>query len=100
LIQRGRQIADELGQTPGQNKAIVTTMVRRDEVGPNSVKIDIAQSRLIALLSSDSKDWTRDSDPINPSDHVLMPMAPVQLTGIGRETASGRCSAPCSVVAT
>src|SRR4029079_12515547 len=42
LIQRARQIADELGQTQVQNKAIVTALVRRVEVGPDSVKVDVS----------------------------------------------------------
>lgn len=55
LIQRGSQIADELGQTPDQNKATVKALVRRIEVGSDSVKVDLSQGRLIALLSSDSE---------------------------------------------
>ena len=84
LLQRGRQIADELGQTPDHKKAIVTALVRRVEVGPDSVKADIAQRRLTALLSSDSEAWANDQ-PIDPSDHVLSLTAPVQLTRVGRE---------------
>jgi site-specific DNA recombinase len=84
LIQRGRQIANELGQTPDQNKAIVTALVRRVEVGPECVKVDVSQCRLIALLSSDSERWTPD-EPIDPSDHVLTLTAPIQLTRVGRE---------------
>jgi site-specific DNA recombinase len=84
LIQRARQIADELGQTPDQNKAIVTALVRRVEVGPDSVKVDVSQSRLTAQLSSDSEDWTYD-EPIDPSDHVVGLTRPAQLTRVGRE---------------
>jgi DNA invertase Pin-like site-specific DNA recombinase len=84
LIQRARQIGDELGQTPDRNKAIVTALVRRVEVGPDGVKIDISQRRLTALLSSDSESWASDQ-PIDPSDHVLTLTAPFQLTRVGRE---------------
>jgi site-specific DNA recombinase len=84
LLQRGRQIADELGQTPDHNKAIVTALVRRVEVGPDSVKIDISQGRLTAQLSSDAEPWANDQ-PIDPSDHALTLTAPFQLTRVGRE---------------
>jgi DNA invertase Pin-like site-specific DNA recombinase len=84
LLQRARQIADELGQTPDRNKAIVTALVRRVEVGPDGVKIDISQGRLTALLSSDSEAWANDQ-PIDPSDQVLTLTAPFQLTRVGRE---------------
>jgi site-specific DNA recombinase len=84
LIQRGRQIADELGQTPDQNKAIVAALVRRVEVGPDIVKVDASQGRLTALLSSDSEAWPHN-EPIDASDHVLTLTAPVQLARVGRE---------------
>jgi hypothetical protein len=82
-IQRGRQIADELGRAPDQNRAIVTALVRRIEVGPASVKIDVPVDRVAALLSSDPQERMRH--PIDPSDHVLTLTAPVQLTRVGRE---------------
>lgn len=84
MIVRGHQIADELGQTPDQNKAIVTALVRRIAVGPESVKVDIGQSRLIALIGSDSQEWTHE-EPIDPSEPVLTLTAPVKLTRVGRE---------------
>jgi site-specific DNA recombinase len=84
LMQRGRQIADELGQTPDQNKAIVAALVRRVEVGPDIIKVEASRGRLTALLSSDSEAWPYN-EPIDASDHVLTLTAPVQLARIGRE---------------
>jgi site-specific DNA recombinase len=84
LFQRGRRFADELGQTPDQNKAIAAALIRRVEVGPDSVKIDVSQSRLSALLSSDAQEWTHEG-PTDPSDRVLTLTGPVQLTRVGRE---------------
>jgi hypothetical protein len=84
LNQHGRQIADELGQTPDKNKAIVTALVHRIEVRPDSVKVYIPQRRLFALLDSDSMEWTHDR-PSDPSDPVLMLTTPAQLARIGRE---------------
>ena len=84
LVQRGCQIADELGQTPDKKKAIVTALVCRVEVGPDGVKVNVSQGRLTALLSSDSDEWTLDQ-PIDPSDQLLTLVAPFQLTRVGRE---------------
>jgi site-specific DNA recombinase len=84
LMQRGRQIADELGQTPDHNKAIVAALVRRVEVGPDIIKVEASRGRLTALLSSDSEAWPYN-EPIDASDHVLTLTAPVQLARIGRE---------------
>jgi site-specific DNA recombinase len=84
LIHRGRRIADDLGQTPDQNKAVVKALVRRVEVGPDRVKVDVSQGRLTALLSSDSEARIHD-EPIDPSDHVVTLTAPVQLMRVGRE---------------
>ena len=84
LIQRGRQIADELGKTPQQHRSIVTALVRRVEIGPDSVKVDVSQDRLVGLLGSDYMETTHGR-PIDPSDHVLTLTAPVQLTRVGRE---------------
>jgi site-specific DNA recombinase len=84
LLQRGCQIAEELGQPPDKTKAIVTALVCRVDVAPDGVKINVSQGRLAALLSSDSDDWIRDQ-PIDPSDGLLTLEAPVQLKRVGRE---------------
>jgi site-specific DNA recombinase len=84
LIQRGRQIADALGKKMEQHRSIVTALVRRVEIGPDSVKVDVCQDRLVALLSSNDLDFTNDR-PIDSSDHVLTLTAPIQLTRVGRE---------------
>lgn len=84
LLQRGRRIAGELGRAPNQNKAIVTALVRRVEVRPDSVKIDVSQDRLFALLSSDSEERAYEG-PIKSSDDVLTLTAGAQLTRVGRE---------------
>jgi hypothetical protein len=84
LLQRGCQIAEELGQAPDTKKAIVTALVCRVDVAPDGVKISVSQGRLAALLSSDSDDWIRDQ-PIDSSDDLLTLVAPVQLKRVGRE---------------
>jgi hypothetical protein len=84
LLQRGRQIAEELGTTPEQNRSIITALVRRVEIGSDIVKIDVSQDRLAALLGSDELKPLHD-EPIDPSEHILTLTAPFRLTRVGRE---------------
>jgi site-specific DNA recombinase len=86
LIPRGRQIADELGEKPDKNRAIVAAMVRRVEVLPDSVKVHLSREQLMELLNSDSKEWTQGKrQPIDPSDRILTLTTPAQLMRVGRE---------------
>ena len=73
LINRGRQIAEELGRTPDKTKAIVMTLVRRVEVRRDHVKIDIYQGRLAGLLAAISTDLpTQPHRRINSSERVTL----------------------------
>jgi site-specific DNA recombinase len=88
LIERGRQIADELGQTAEKTKAILLALICRIEVKPDCVKIDISQSRLAALLTSTSIDLPTENQhpkPIDSSDHILTLTVPMRLKRVGRE---------------
>ena len=84
LIQRGRKLAEELGQTPEKNRTTVTALVRRVEIGADSVKIDVSGDRLAAFLGSEHEEVAHN-ELIDPSDHILTLTAPVQLTRVGRE---------------
>ena len=84
LIERGRKLAEELGQTPEKNRTTVTALVRRVEIGADSVKIDVSGDRLAALLGSEHEEVAHN-EPIDPSGHILTLTAPVQLTRVGRE---------------
>ena len=84
MIQRGRQLAEELGQTPEKNRTAVTALVRRVKIGADSVKIDVSRDRLAALLGSEHEEEAHN-EPIDPSGHILTLTAPVQLTRVGRE---------------
>ena len=84
MIQRGRKLAEELGQTPEKNRTTVTALVRRMEIGADSVKIDVSRDRLAALLGSEHEEVAHN-EPIDPSGHILTLTAPVQLTRVGRE---------------
>jgi hypothetical protein len=59
-------------------------LIRRVEVGSSIVKIEIVQSRLTALLTSDSRERT-SIEPTQPNDNVLTLTAPVRHTPVGRE---------------
>jgi hypothetical protein len=86
LMERGRQIADELGQTPEKARAILMALVRRVEVRPDCIKIDISQSRLAAFLASTSVDLPiQHQNQTDSSDRILTLTAPVRLKRIGRE---------------
>ena len=87
LIERARQVADELGaQAPEKIKAILMALVRRVEVRLDSVKIAVSQSSLAALLSASSIELqTQDHKPANLPDQILTLAAPVRLKRVGRE---------------
>jgi site-specific DNA recombinase len=86
LINRGREIAKELGQTPEKTKSIVMTLVRRVEVRPDRIKIDISQGRLAGLLIAPSPDLsTPQLEQIDSSERIITLTALAQLKRIGRE---------------
>ncbi len=86
LIERGRQIANELGEIPNKNRAIIATLVRQVEVRPDSIKIHLSRDRLTTVLTSDLREWTIENAlPIDTSDRILTLTAPAQLTRVGRE---------------
>ena len=86
LINRGRQIGEELGQTPDKSKAILMTLVRRVEVRHDDVKIDIDQGCLAGLLAAISTDLTTQARrPIDSSEHIITLKAKAQLKRVGRE---------------
>jgi hypothetical protein len=63
-------------------KTVLMAMVSRVEISPDCVKIDVSQSRLIALLTSAS---IENRKPTDPADRILTLNAPVRLKRIGRE---------------
>ena len=87
LIERARQMADELSaRAPERIKAIFMSLIRRVEVRPDCVKVDISTSRLAALLASTSIDLaTQNHQPTDSSDRILTLTAPAELKRVGRE---------------
>jgi site-specific DNA recombinase len=59
LVQRGRQIADDLGaQSPETVKATLIALRCRVEVSPDRIKINISRGRLVELLAGRPIDLT------------------------------------------
>ena len=55
LIDRGRQIAEELETlAPDKTRAMLTTLLTRVDVRPDRVEIHIRRCRLVGLLSAQS----------------------------------------------
>jgi site-specific DNA recombinase len=86
LINRGRQIAVELGRTPDKTKATVMTLVRRVEVRRDHVKIDIYQRRVAGLLAANLTDLpTQLPKPVDSSGPIITLKAQAQMKRVGRE---------------
>jgi site-specific DNA recombinase len=87
LIEGARRIALELdARGPETIKAILKALVRRVEIKPDWVKIDVSRCWLAEVLAAPSIDLTiKDRKLANPSDQIVTLMAPVQLKRVGRE---------------
>ena len=67
LIERGRQIAEELGaQAPDEVKAMLMALLCRVEIRPDRVEINISRHRLAALLAGQSIDLTMQDQKHGP----------------------------------
>ena len=87
LVERGRQVAEELG-TQGANdvKATLMTLACRVEINPDRVEIKISRHRLAAFLAGQPVDPTmRDHKSDRNSDDVLTLAVPASLKRVGRE---------------
>ncbi|MGO9684194.1 MAG: hypothetical protein ACLPTZ_16720, partial [Beijerinckiaceae bacterium] len=87
IVERGRQVANELGtRGPNDVKATLMMLACRVEINPDRVEIRISRHRLAAFLAGRPIDptmqdhkWDRDSDD------VLTLAAPARLKRVGRE---------------
>ena len=84
LIERGRQLAKELVDTPEKHRPFVLLLVSRAEIGARSLAIHISQLRLTALLDSNHME-PRHDHPVGASDPVLTLTTPIQLTRVGEQ---------------
>jgi len=87
VFDRASQIAAELrAQEPERTKAVMTTLIRRVEIRPDCVQIDVSRGRFAALLTAPSIDLPmRNDEPTDSRDDVLSLRAAAKLTRIGRE---------------
>jgi site-specific DNA recombinase len=87
LIAGAKSIASELDGNGSETiKAILKALVRRVEVAPDCVKIDVCRHDLVEVLAAPSIHLTtEDRQPTHPSDEVITLMAPVKLKRAGRE---------------
>ncbi len=87
LIERGRQIADDLGaQAPNEVKATLMTLLCRVAIEPEQIEINISRHRLAALLTEQSIGLTVQDQRLDPnSDDVVTLTAPARLKRVGRE---------------
>jgi site-specific DNA recombinase len=86
LIDGARRIASKLNGDGSETiRAIVRALVRRVEVAPDGVKIDVCRRDLVEILAAPSIDLTTNQKPTHPSDEVITLTAPVKLRRAGRE---------------
>ena len=85
LITRGRQIAEELGQTRHETKAMIMALVRRVEARSDRIKIAISQDGFAGLLAAQPPDLLEQQPKQTDSSERIMLTAPAQLRRVGRE---------------
>jgi site-specific DNA recombinase len=85
LIERSRQLADELGgQAPDELKATLMALLCRVEIRSDRVDIMLSRCWLTELLAG-SMDLTMQQASANATDDMLMLTVPVGLRRVGRE---------------
>lgn len=87
LIERGRQVAEEIGaQAANEVKATLMTLACRVEINPDRIEIKISRHRLASFLAGQSIDQTMlDQTRERDSDAVLTLVVPARLRRVGRE---------------
>src|SRR5438034_5253449 len=87
LIERGRQVAEELGaMAPDKVKAMLMALLCRVKIKPDRIEINISRHRLAVLLAGQSIDPTmQDQRRDRGSDDVVTFVAPARLKRVGRE---------------
>ena len=87
LIERGRQIAEELGaQAPNEVKTTLMTLLCRVAVKPDRIEIDFSRRRLAELLAGQAIDLTLQDQRLDrKSDDVVTLVASARLKRVSRE---------------
>jgi site-specific DNA recombinase len=86
-VERGRQLANELGvQAPDQVKATLMALRCRVDINPDRIDINLSRGRLAELLAGQPIDLaTREDRPNHTSDDVVTLTVPARLKRVGRE---------------
>ena len=86
LIERGRQVAEELGgQAPDELKAMLMTLHCRVEIRSDRVDITLSRCRLTELLAGSLDLKIEHQGPANAPGDILRLTVPVGLKRVGRE---------------
>jgi site-specific DNA recombinase len=87
LIERGRQVADELGAgAPNEVKATLMTLLCRVAINPDRIEISISRRRLAALLADQPIDPALQDQKLDrDSNDVVTLQVPARLKRAGRE---------------
>ena len=86
LIERSRQIAEELGgYAPDKVKAMLMALLCRVEIKSECIEITLARGRLIELLVGSIDLKTQHQGLINDVSDILRLTAPATLKRVGRE---------------
>ena len=88
LIERGRQVAEELGtQAANEVKAVLTSLACRVVINPDRMDVNISRQRLASLLTGQSMDLPMqgDQEPDHDADDVVTLIVPARLDRVGRE---------------
>ncbi|MGC2223404.1 MAG: hypothetical protein WA624_14110 [Methylocella sp.] len=86
LIERGRQVAEEIGgQAQDKVKATLMTLLCRMEIRSDRVEIALSRGRLTQLLAGSLDLKMRHQEPTNAPDDLLRLTVPVGLKRVGRE---------------
>jgi site-specific DNA recombinase len=87
LIERGRQVAEELGaQAANDVKAALVALACRVEIRPDRIEIKISRRHFAAFLAGQSIDQTAlDERPERDSDAIVTLAVPARVKRVGRE---------------
>jgi site-specific DNA recombinase len=87
LIERGRQIAEELGiQAPDKLKGMLMTLLCGVAINPDRIEINISRRRLTEVLAGQPINPTTQDQTLDcNSDDVVTLTAPARLKRVGRE---------------
>jgi site-specific DNA recombinase len=88
LIERGGQVAEELGtQAANEIKATLTSLACRVVVNPDRIDVNISRQRLASLLTGQPMDLPiqEDQGPDHDVNDVVTLIVPARLKRVGRE---------------